>query len=264
MNRRQFLFSALLPLFFPIDSHAFSQFFVRGLLRYAFRALVRRSFSRFSVRMVSRSMRRTSRRIYRPNRIRRIFGNRKYNILGKNGRVLGTGRIEAEVMVLRNAQGRMLGYIQSENRGLAVYDGAGNRVILFKKENGRVIAYNKDEDYLGQIIEEMVGDQIKSYFIDRNGVKHDSIPVEFREKEQSFVITEHNTRIKDGKLEILDDKNEVIMRGIYRDDGIALYDLDEKLVAIIKRQDGILSVYDSKGELMHSSNSSDEFISISH
>lgn len=256
MNRRDFIvLSAFLPLLVPSSAYGFwPAFIARGILRYSFRALTRRAFSRISTRTIRRSISRTSRHIYRPNRIQNTFRPRRYNILGKKGRVVGTAQIETDVMVLRNTQGQALGYIQAENKALTVYDSSGSRVITFKKKNDRVVAYNKDEDYLGQIIENMVEDKIKSYFIDKQGMKHDHIPVEFSSEHKPIMITDKNTRIFNGKLEIFDTNNTLVMYGIYKDNNILIYNLNNNIIATINKQDGVLFVYNKNGIKMDGSN----------
>lgn len=262
MDRRRFiLFSFLLPI--SIDVQAFLPALLR-ILKYSFRVLARGSFSRYSSRMIGRSIARTRYRAYKPSRIKKIFGTRKYSITGKNGRIIGSAQIEGEVMILRGNKNHILGYLQSENKGLAVYSGNGNRLILFKQKNNRIIAYNSDGDYLGQLIEDMVKDQIKSYFIDRKGNKHNSIPVEFKQKNSSIVMTEQNTRITNEKLEILDKNNKVVLYGIYKDENIVVYDLNNNIVSTIKKNDGVLSIYDINGNKINNSNNKSGVVSIEY
>lgn len=263
MNRRKFIiFSFLLPV--SINVSAFGQFFIRSIIRYAFRVLTRRVFSRYSSRSIGRSIARTSYRAYKPSRIKKTFGNQKYNIKGKNGRVIGTSKIEGEVMVLRGSKNHILGYLQSENKGLAVYDGNGTRVILFKKKNNKIIAYNNEGDYLGQLIEDMVKDHIKSYFIDKQGNKYDSIPIEFKKKSDSIAMTSKNTRIIGGRLEVFNEQNSIVLYGIHKDGDIVMYNLENNIVATIKKNDGLLSIYDNSGKKMGSSNLVSELISIEY
>lgn len=250
MNRRQFLaFCSTFFFAFKAQANPFG-FIARGILRTAFRSLSRRSFSRYSFRTVSRSISRTSGRISSPSQISRTFGSQRHNITNKTGKVVGSAQIEGNVLIIRDLQKRILGYIQSEKNTLAVYAGNGARVITFRQKANRVIAYNENEDYLGQIIEKTIKDEIKKVFVDSLGKEHDSIPVELEAKETRATINKDNTIIKNGRFEVYNNNKELILYGVEQNENLALYDTKNTLIATIKKHDGEFLVYNANGELL--------------
>lgn len=250
MNRRQFLvFCSAFLLASKAQANPFG-LIVRGILRTTFRSLSRRSFSRFSFRTVSHSISRTSGRISSPSRISRTFGNQRHNITNKSGKIVGTAQVEDNVLIIRDLQKRILGYIQSEKNALAVYAGNGTKVLTFRHKANRVIAYNENEDYLGQIIEKTIKDEIKRVFVDSLGKEYDSIPVELQAKETSNTINKDNTIISNGRLEVFNDNKELILYGVEENENLALYDTRNILVATIRKYDGKLLVYNASGELL--------------
>jgi len=249
MNRRDFLaFVTLLPM--GSYANPIAGWFVRGILRSSVRTLSRRAFSSVGSSVVRSSITRTGSRITQRGKIEKIFGRRTHTIKDKNGRVIGSARVESDVLMIRNAQNQILGYMQFENNALALYSGNGTRVIIFRQNGSRIVAYNQNEEYLGQIIEKTIEDEIESVFVDALGKEHKSIPVEISTKDDSIALNDKNTTIEDNRLKIYNKKGQVILYGVANENDILLYDTNNHFKGKLQQHDGKIYLYDAGGKLM--------------
>lgn len=249
MNRRDFL--ALVAIL-PMGSYAnpVAGWFVRGILRSSFRTLSRRAFSSVGSNVVRSSIARTSSRITQRSKIDKIFGRRTHTIKDKNGRVVGNAKVESNVLMIRNTQKQILGYMQYEKNTLALYSGNGTRVIVFRQNDSRIVAYNQNEEYLGQIIEKTIKDEIESVFIDALGKEHKLIPVEIHTKEESIALNDNNTTISNNRLQIYNKNGKVVLYGVANDNDILLYDKNNHFKGKLQQIDGKIYLYDANGKLV--------------
>lgn len=246
MNRRTFLklFPILSILPIEINANPLGWIF-RGILRSSFRSLARGG-GRYAMRTVGNSVVRTGGRISRPNRITRTFGRQRHTIKDRDGKVLGNAKVEGDVLMIRDTQNRIMGYIQAERNILSVYNGGGQRVVSFSEKSGRVIAYDKDDNYIGQIIKKEIKGKIEEVFVDALGKEHDSIPVELQTKE---ALTKANNQ---KRLKIYNDNNQVVFYGVYENGDLVLYDLNGSKKMKIKKDKDRLYIYDNQGKLIQS------------
>lgn len=252
MNRRKFLILAPALFLLPNDAMAnpLVSWIARGILRSAFR-LLSQVGGRYTVRTVGRSVLRTSSHISRPSRMIRTFGRKIHKIKNRHGKVIGSAKVEGNVLIIRDIQKKILGYIQAEKNLFSVYNGAGSRVITFRQKSERVIAYDKDENYIGQIIKKEIKGQIKDFFIDALGKEHDSVPIDLQVQEE-IVKNKKDNNINDGKLKFYNDKNQLVLYGVQENGYLLLYNTDGIRKGKIERDNGKLYIYNNRGDLMQS------------
>lgn len=240
INRRSFL--TLFPLLLCTPTTVTAN----PLLRLVFRSLFSSSV-RYSARTVGRSILRTAGGVKNLSRIQKTFGKKIHKIKNSKGQVVGNAKVENNVLMIRDTQNRILGYIQAEKNLFSVYTGAGKRVISFREKDARIIAYDKDEDYIGQIIKKEIKGQIEDVFIDALGNEHPTVPLELEA-----------TTINEERLNIYNDKNEVILYAIKRNDDLILYDTKNKQKGKITKTNGKLYIYNNQKILLQTVSESEQ------
>ena len=241
ISRRSFLTFIPFFLFIPmaINANPIAGFIVRSAFRSLFRSGVR-----YTARTVGRSIIRTGRGIRSLSRIQKTFGNKTHKIKNRKGQAVGSAKVEGNVVMIRDTQRRILGYIQAEKNLFSIYNGAGKRVISFRGKDARIIAYDKDENYIGQIIKKEVKGQVEDVFMDALGNEHASIPLELELKE-----TKEKPHSED-RLHIYNNKQEIILYGIKENNDLLLYDTRDKRKGKITRSNGKLYIYNNQGVLL--------------
>jgi len=228
------------------------------VVRSGFRQLARRGGKQLFAGRTNAALRAArARRIYvhrGQERMRRLFSNKPYKIRDAKGKVIGKATVEGETLVFRNAQSRKLGFAQWEEGGLILYRANGKRVARLSDKNHRVIAYNNDNNYLGQFIKEQVEDQIVQFFVDAMGQRHDYfvLPIEQAGKDipepQRYYSYDPNgnvvgfSALQDGILYVYDAQGVELMRAVLEENSIVLYDvLGEKRGEFRQEQDKIVA-----------------------
>jgi len=109
IDRRSFFTVLPIILLFPSVTMANPlAWMFRGILRSSFRSLSR-SGGRYAMRTVSNSISRTSSSISRPSQMVKTFGKRTHTIRNRDGKIVGSAKIEGDVLMIRDVQKRILG-----------------------------------------------------------------------------------------------------------------------------------------------------------
>lgn len=255
MNRRKYISSLLLlPLSFNSITLAnpialFGRRFAGRILAEFFKRLMKSGARGYSSSVVRTAIARTGGRAKNGRSIQEIFGKKRYEVKDKSGKAIGSAKVENDILMLRNNGNRILGYAQIENEGITLYAGDGKFISRFVKKGDRVVSYNEKGDYVGQIIDEIVEDQVKSYFVDRFGNKYDGIPLTLDDN-TSIEFNDKNTRIVNNTLEIYNNNDEKVLYGKYENNKIILYNLqNEKHAEVTRDIYGTMKIYSASGNL---------------
>ncbi|MDM8545875.1 hypothetical protein QUF61_05240 [Candidatus Venteria ishoeyi] len=237
----------------------------RGVVRSGFRQLAKgggkKILQRRSATLLSKAKTRRVHVHQGQARMQRLFGKKPYTVRNKQGRIISSATVKGDKLIFREA-GKQTGFAQWEKNGLMLYRSDGQKLARLHNLDNRLLAYDRDEQYLGQFIKEQIEDQIINYFVDALGNRHDYMPVpqissgqQLPESERIYGYADDGSisgysSFKDGILYVYNAKGVELAHVVREADILVVYDLQGEKQGSFKQQADKILAYDANDQLV--------------